>query len=437
MVSLESPRTPVAISPEEYASFMDFKRSRSLSLDKQLSGEHKSIQEDIASLSESSSENPDEVNVFGDRMYCLARACGKAGVFVPYNIRRVADMSKSALTTLSAMKGFKVLVKAYSQKDKRNHIELIGNEAGNFLSKITFPESGGVDDHVLSVTTMQHFFNSSNQWASHKFYAEGFGTEKLFKQDMGNVGAPGSIRAESVSGGSANIGGGVSRPRKRVVGAKSGLMFGTAGINKNYRTTGAILFNNAEELFQDSISRTYAQEIIEDVFDTWGVPMDQPEAATYAENLLWTFIVAVTASNKADYNRVYDIPVRPIERNGESVTSVEADFSVFSRILEAKFGITRRQFSRGVADDLRNFLRHDENQALLPTLATRVGCEPLMAYLAFDGSTHCTGLTTREAAFTRTLEQRNLFERDDENAAGASDRLMQGFSGSVRSVQPR
>jgi len=295
-------------------------------------------------------------------------------------------------------------------------------------------------NRTIVCTTTQHFFNKSNEWAKHKFYSgEGFGQDTIGRSPA-PTGGLGQKRAESVSGdsvhgGMSNVTAGVTRARRRVVQAKTSALSGA--VPKNYRTTTAIMFNNVDEVFQDKISREYAQEIIEELFEVWGVPLDQPQAAKYAEDVLWTFIIAVTASNKADYNRVYDVPVRPLERAGETLSSVEADMSKLSVLLESKYGVTRRQFARGVADDLRSFLRHDDNQSLLPQLATRVGCETMMAYLAFDGSTHCSNLTTREVTFTKTLESRNLFERDDVIAQGASDKLMQGMSGGIRSVAPR
>lgn len=238
-----------------------------------------------------------------------------------------------------------------------------------------------------------------------------------------------SVVGDDIRPGSSNVSGGVVRRRKRGIGGLSKVRLGGA-VSKNYRTSTAVMFNNFEELIQDAISREFAQEIMEDVFDKWGVPLNVPESAKYAEDLLFTFLIAVTASNKADYDKQYDIPVKGSD-------FVEADFLLFSKALESVYGTTRRQFARAVADDLRFFLKQPDNQFMLPQMATRVGCEPQMAYLAFDGSTHCTGMTSREIAFTKTLESRNLFERDDILASGASDRLMQGVSGGVRSVAPR
>lgn len=237
-----------------------------------------------------------------------------------------------------------------------------------------------------------------------------------------------SVVEEDIDSGRANVTGGVTRRRRRVVRGLSVARLGRP-VGKNYRTTDAVMFNNFDEMVQDRISREYGQEILEELFDKWGVPVEQPEAAKYAEDLVWTFLIAVTASNKADYHREFDVPLRK--------GSVTVGFSVLSDLLEAVHGVTRRQFARAVADDLRDFIRHEENQFMVPALATRIGCDPQLAHLAFDGSTHCTGMTSREIAFTKTLEARNLFEDDAVLASGASERLMQGPSGGPRSIKPR
>lgn len=137
-----------------------------------------------------------------------------------------------------------------------------------------------------------------------------------------------SVAGDSVNGGQSNMSGGVTRARRRVVASKSSALGGA--VLKNYRTTNAIMFNNADEMFQDKVSREYAQEIIEELFEVWGIPLDQPEAAKYAEDVLWMFLITVTASNKADYNRVFDVPVKPVQRGDQTVSNVEADFSKLS-----------------------------------------------------------------------------------------------------------
>jgi hypothetical protein len=242
-------------------------------------------------------------------------------------------------------------------------------------------------------------------------------------------GGEGSIVDEHARPGASNISAGVVRRKKRTIkGLQSANVNGM--VAKNYRTSDAVMFNNVDELFQDKISREFAQEIVEDLFDKCGVDTSDPQAAKYAEDALFMFMIATTASNKADYDKQITIP----SKNGGGT---ELDMQVFSNLLASTYGVTRREFARGVADDMRKLLRHDENTHLLPVLATRVGCDPQFSHLAFDGSTHCTGMTTREIGFTKTLEARNLFETDDVLAAGASDSLMQGMPAGVRSVVPR
>lgn len=238
-----------------------------------------------------------------------------------------------------------------------------------------------------------------------------------------------SVADVEVRPGSANVNGGMVRRKKRAfAGVKSANLDGS--VTKNYRTTDAVMFNNMAELFQDTISREFAQEIIEDFFDKCGIDTTDPNEAKYAEDVLLTFLVATTASNKADYDKQVPVPTK-------GGSSKELDFSVFSNLLAATYGITRRNFACGTADDQRKFLRRPENTHLLPVLATRIGCDPQFADLAFDGSTHCTGMTSRQVAFTKTLKARNLFESDEVLASGASERLMQGIPSGVRSVVPR
>jgi len=369
---------------------------------------------------------------------CFSTACRLAGACVSSEVKRVKDLDEQQLLLLSSMKNYKVVLTVYGLVDVRNHVELVSGTATNAKTRLN-PVRG--DSFWVVCTTMAHFFNKSNEWADHCFFeSRSPGMGGMFGGDARPEAfpVPESVVDEAAPYGSSNLSGGVVRNKRRVIGAKSRFAHSVvSSVPKSYRTTNAIMFNNAQELFQDSISREYAQEIIEQLFLEWGVPTDDSDASKYAEDLLWMFLIASTASNKADYGKEVDIPIKPRQVGDEWVSSVVANFEVFSRLLQSKYGVTRRQFARGTADDMKAFLRHEENQSLLPVLATRVGCDDLMAYLAFDGSTHCTGMTTREIAFTKTLEQRNLFEREDEGAAGASDRLMQGVSGGVRSIAPR
>lgn len=246
-----------------------------------------------------------------------------------------------------------------------------------------------------------------------------------------------SARAESVHGdvpsGQSSTGG-VQRPRRRGI---KGTKTANVGVpdSRNYKVSNGVKFNNLGELYQDSISADFAQEIIEAVLSKWGVPFDQADATKFCEDLIFGFVVAVSASDKADYNQVFDIPVQPINVDGQSVTVLDGDFGVLSSTLVREFGITRRQFARGIANRIRAYLMEPENIHLLDDVSTKVGCDRSMATLAFDGSTHCKGLTVKEVQFTKTLENRNLFERDDEVARGASERLLGSMNIGPRAVR--
>lgn len=243
---------------------------------------------------------------------------------------------------------------------------------------------------------------------------------------------PESVAGDEVESGSGNLSGGVVRARRRALKALSG---SAVTVRRNYGVASGVQFNNLQELYQDVSSPEEVQAVLEHVFELWGVPFDQPTTMKFAEDLCFGFIVAVSASDKANWDVAYDLPCAPFEKDGVKVSVVEADFKVFSDALMRFFGVTRRQFARGAANRIRLYLSEPENQHLLADVATKVGCDLQMAYLAFDGSTHCSGMTSKEVQFTKTLESRNLFERDDEVARGASDRLMSSLNQGVRAVR--
>jgi len=248
-----------------------------------------------------------------------------------------------------------------------------------------------------------------------------------------DVHIPESVHGDDVHAGGNNTGG-VSRPRRRGIVGKKPVGYAPV-VARNYHVANGVQFNNLEEVFQDSISPEYAQQIMEDVFGQWGVPFDQPRALKYCEDLIFAFIIAVSASDKADYNVVFDVPIEPVNKQGINVTTLDGDLGVLSSALQRKYGVTRRQFARGIADRVRAYLGDPENVHVLDDVATKVGCDRQMAYLGFDGSTHCKAMNTREVQFTKTLENRNLFEREDETARGASDRLLNSLTNGVRAVR--
>jgi len=256
---------------------------------------------------------------------------------------------------------------------------------------------------------------------------------------QGIYGYPGrapSVRGEDIVSGSGNVTEGeVVRRKKRTI---KGVIRSGAGenVSRNYRVAAGVQFNNYAEVAQDSVSADFAQEILEAVMKLWKVPFDQPKATKYCEDLVFMFIVAVSASDKADWGYEYDVPIAPGSGQGNDLDDdlVVANFQVFSDYLARDAGVTRRQFARGVSNRIWQFLKDESNVHVLDDVAAKVGCDKQMAPLAFDGSTHCQGLNPRQIQFTKTLENRNLFERDDEAARGSSDRLM-GVVSAPRAVR--
>lgn len=249
-----------------------------------------------------------------------------------------------------------------------------------------------------------------------------------------NTRIPESVHGDDIPSGFNNTGG-VVRPKRRAITGKRNAT-NSVTVQRNYSVANGVQFNNLSEVFQDALSPEYAQEILEDAFRKWGVPFDQPNALKYSEDLVFAFIVAVSASDKADYNRVFDVPVNPFKTaDGAVHGSVEASMAVLSSLLTREYGATRRQLARGLADRVRAYLADPENVHVLDDIATKVGCERQMAGLAFDGSTHCRAMNTKEIQFTKTLETRNLFEREDQMASGASERLLNSLTNSARAVR--
>jgi hypothetical protein len=261
-----------------------------------------------------------------------------------------------------------------------------------------------------------------------------FGEMRSSSKGPQNVPVPRSVVGDDVESGENNTGG-VARPRRRGIAGKRGPS-AAVHVSRNYRVADGVQFNNFQEVFQDSVSPEFAQEILEKAFNVWGLPFNQPAALKFAEDLVFAFIVAVTASDKADYNKIFDVPVEPTSgRTGGMVNSVEANMGELSNLLTREYGVTRRQLARGLADRIRMYLSDPENVHVLDDIATKVGCDRQMAGLAFDGSTHCKGMNTKEIQFTKTLENRNLFEREDQMASGASERLLNSLTNGARAVR--
>jgi len=231
-----------------------------------------------------------------------------------------------------------------------------------------------------------------------------------------------SVVDHGLRAGGSNVSGSVVRRARRKVGALSPAVASMSAVPRNYVVSSGVMFNNLQEMTLDAISPIYAQEVLEEVFSAWGLSFDSPERMKYAEDLVFTFLAATTASDKADFNREYDLPSAP--GGGELVAS----FKVLSDLVVIKHRLTRRQFARGLADRVRSFIKAEQNGALQAALADRAGSHAQYGDLCFDGSTHCTGLTPSERAFVKVLEARNLFESDAVLATGASDKLLSGFN---------
>jgi len=372
---------------------------------------------------------------------CFSRLCKAFGAEVPHGINTVNSVSDSQLLSMrQSSVGLKVFYQYYTSHDERNHVVAVDKSA-NSARVATKPAGGFEKDHesvVVGITSAEQFFNRSNMYADVHFFADtepavglaGFGADAggLRGTPPRNQRRDESIVDDRASSGQANVAGGVKRAKRRVVASKS--KFSPSGhVAKSYAASSGLMFNNLNEMFQDTISREYAQEIIEAVFSHWGIPSDEPDSLKYGEDLICAFFIATTASNKADFDFTFPVPCH----SGE----VDADFAVLSRVLAEEYGITRRQFARGIADDMRSYIKDPDNTHLRPKLADRAGCDPQMAVLAFDGSTHCSGLTSAQLTFTKLLESRNLFEDDATLSQGASQTLMEGIHGRVRSKVQR
>lgn len=424
-------------------------------------------------------------DLFPDDGTCFAKLCRHLGVSVSPDTTSVSQLSSQQLKKLSTDDSVSVGCVVYGKNDTRNHVVPVVHSKSNSVSFSPVLKADAMFGATYAVTSTQGFFNMGGVYANTDFYSSmadfpPSGVDELSSHQSGvvtddrvggstvvggpnarsdvqsQVGGqfgedsrvasgsrsfagdsripagpppPESIIFESEGAGSNNLTKGVVRAKRRVV---RGLVDYEEKqyAKRGYGVSGVTMFNNVDEMFLDTISRDYAQEIVEEFFRVCGIPTDQPSSTQYAEDVLWAFIVARTASNKADYNVAYEVPVK-------GGTNAELDFSKLSLLLNEKFGLTRRNFSRGVANDVRGYLMRPENQFVKVRAAQRVGADNQYGALCFDGSTGCTNVTTSELTFCKLLEGRNLYERDDVIAQGASDKIMQGIHGGVRSVVQR
>lgn len=241
--------------------------------------------------------------------------------------------------------------------------------------------------------------------------AGGFGSFVPRGSGLASGGRPDDGRSAGAQGGgvSGNLGFVRQQGPRRVVGTTQSLASFTAdggrACNKSYAVAPGLQFNLVDEMMPDSISRDFAQEIVEALFfSSWGVSSRDAVAMRKAEDVLFAFLVVRGASPYANYE--FSVMI------GESVVEME-DLSV----LLASKEVTRRRFIRALADDLRRFIKEPANGILRGRIVTKLGINSQYVHLGFDGSTHCSGMNRNEVAFTKALESRNLF--DDESVRGS------------------
>jgi len=286
-----------------------------------------------------------------------------------------------------------------------------------------FVGAGGVGD---SAPHEQHLHSDSGRVAGPAFGSEVQGRGKV-RGGTSAAAAGGNGRAVSQgsesSAGSGNLGLARRSGNRRVVGSTKPLVtLGADGqrvYTRSYQVSDTLQFNQVDELQADAISRDFAQEIIEAVFAAWGIDTTKPAVTRKAEDVIFSFLAVRGASPYASY----DLAV--------VVDGKEVEMSTLSNILNAK-EVQRRRFTRAVADDLRKFIRHPDNGILRDRLQTKLAVFPQYVHLAFDGSTHCTGMNRNEVAFTKALESRKLF--DDESVKGSlkGSSLLDGVFETVR-----
>jgi len=214
----------------------------------------------------------------------------------------------------------------------------------------------------------------------------------------GNGGSGGFGGNTSGSGGqSPSLGLQRKQGRKRVIGASTSVKPVSQAVVKSYVVSGAIQFNDVEELRGDAISRAFAQELLERVWSVWGIDTSSPQSMRKAEDMVHGLFAMRTASPDADYS-VFAM-----------VGGKEVSLDVVSTVLAAE-EVTRRRFARAIADDIRDYIADPDNVRLREMLATELGVKVEYVALAFDGSTHCSGMSTNQVMFTKQLERMNLFD---------------------------
>jgi len=238
----------------------------------------------------------------------------------------------------------------------------------------------------------------------HSGFGGGRGPQNVVSQGAGHVSS-----GSQDSAGSGNLGFARRSAARRVVGVGSSLVSvpvsGLRPVTRSYGISPSLQFNQTEEFQADSISRDFAQEVIEKLFiGAWALDSSNVDVMRKAEDVLFSFLVVRGASPYASFD--LSVLIGGVEVNLESLSDILRSHE-----------IQRRRFVRAVADDLRSFIKLPENVVLRDRIISKLGINSHYVHLGFDGSTHCTNMNRNEVAFTKALESRNLF--DDESVKGS------------------
>jgi len=214
------------------------------------------------------------------------------------------------------------------------------------------------------------------------------------------AGQGGRSSVPSATGSSPNLGLQRKSGKKRVVGGNGALKQAGTELVKSYKVASKMQFNDVEELRGDSISHAYAQEILEKLWAKWELDTSDPSLMRKAEDVVHALFAMRTASPDADYN-VYVLL-------GQRECSLQ---DISDLLFEEE--VTRRRFARAISDDIRSYITEPDNGRLREMLTVVLGVKSEYSHLAFDGSTHCSGMSPNQIMFTKNLERMNLFDTQE------------------------
>lgn len=191
---------------------------------------------------------------------------------------------------------------------------------------------------------------------------------------------------------------GIVRPRRRVIKNTRDSVMRDQHVVRNYAVADTVLFTNFQEVKNDMISPTYAQDIIEEFMTISNLDMSNSNATKMAEDIIFTFYVENGASVKTSYEKVFD------------VYGVELDLVLLLQIL-VSHEITPRRFTRALAGRIHSFLRSPDNEALRVDLVSRHNLDDKDdALICFDGSTHIPNISSAQRSKANMMASRGIYE---------------------------